>query len=140
MSADTSGIGGGARAAPAPMPRTPVAMQAATVAPKAAAAASAAAASGAASVELRPPEKVDVGFDAGEMRASLEEAVARLNEQARRSARNLNFSIDEVVDRTVITVRSSQTGEVVRQIPNEVVLKLALLLESMKGLMFDGSV
>ncbi|MFN9944855.1 MAG: flagellar protein FlaG [bacterium] len=74
------------------------------------------------------------------MRASLEEAVARLNEQARRSARNLNFSIDEVVDRTVITVRSSQTGEVVRQIPNEVVLKLAHHLESMKGLIFDGSV
>ena len=91
-------------------------------------------------VELRPPEKVDVGFDAGEMRANLEEAVARLNEQARRSARNLNFSIDEVADRTVITVRSSQTGEVVRQIPNEVVLKLAHHLESMKGLLFDGAV
>ena len=140
MSADTSGIGAAARAAAPPMPKSSNAVPSGGAAPRTAPAANMPGAGSARAVELRPPEKVDVGFDAGEMRANLEEAVARLNEQARRSARNLNFSIDEVADRTVITVRSSQTGEVVRQIPNEVVIKLAHHLESMKGLLFDGAV
>jgi flagellar protein FlaG len=88
-------------------------------------------------VTLRPPEKVDVGFDAREMRRQLEEAVQQLNEQSRRNGRDLNFRVDEVVDRTVITVRSKHSGEVVRQIPSETVLKVAHSIEDMKGLLLN---
>lgn len=89
------------------------------------------------SVTLRPPEKVDVGFDSREMRRQLEEAIQQLNEQSRRNGRDLNFRIDDVVDRTVITVRSKHTGEVVRQIPSETVMKLAHSIEEMKGLLLN---
>ncbi len=88
-------------------------------------------------VTLRPPEKVDIGFDAREMRRQLEEAVQQLNEQSRRNGRDLNFRVDDVVDRTVITVRSKHTGEVVRQIPSETVLKVAHSIEDMKGLLLN---
>lgn len=88
-------------------------------------------------VTLRPPEKVDIGFDAREMRRQLEEAVQQLNEQSRRNGRDLNFRVDDVVDRTVITVRSKHTGEVVRQIPSETVLKVAHNIEDMKGLLLN---
>jgi uncharacterized FlaG/YvyC family protein len=36
-----------------------------------------------------------------------------------------------------VTVRNSQTGEVVRQIPNEVVIKVAQSIDDFKGLMLN---
>jgi len=38
----------------------------------------------------------------------------------------------------VVTVRSAETGEVVRQIPNETVVKVAHNIEKMKGLLFSA--
>jgi flagellar protein FlaG len=60
-----------------------------------------------------------------------------LNEQMRSNGRDLNFSMDEASDRVVITVKHSQTGEIVRQIPNEVVLKVAHNLEQVKGMLLN---
>jgi len=82
---------------------------------------------------------VDIGFDAREMRRQLEDAIQQLNDQAQRNSRDLNFRVDDVVDRTVITVRSKHTGEVVRQIPSETVLKVAHNIEDMKGLLWNES-
>jgi flagellar protein FlaG len=88
-------------------------------------------------VKLRPPEPAELDFDVEEMRRSLEEAVARLNDQMAQTRRNLNFRVDEVVDRTVVTVRNSTTGELVRQIPSESMLKLAHSIEDIKGLLLN---
>ena len=52
--------------------------------------------------------------------------------------RGLGFHMDEAVGGPVVTVRSSETGEVVRQIPNEVVVRVAHSIEKMKGLMFNS--
>ena len=139
MSADTPSIAAAVRTQPpaaavaAPARQPPAAGQAAI--PEGRAASPALSAPRA--VTLRPPEKVDVGFDAREMRRQLEEAVQQLNEQSRRNGRDLNFRVDDVVDRTVITVRSKHTGEVVRQIPSETVLKVAHSIEDMKGLLLN---
>jgi flagellar protein FlaG len=46
--------------------------------------------------------------------------------------------MDEAVGGPVVTVRSADTGEVVRQIPNEVVVRVAHSIEKMKGLMFNS--
>ena len=54
----------------------------------------------------------------------------------RLNKRDLNFSVDDVVDKVVVTVKN-QEGEVVRQIPSEVALRVAHNLENMKGLMQD---
>ena len=61
---------------------------------------------------------------------------AFLNQLSPRSG-GLSFHIDEAVGGPVVTVRSSETGEVVRQIPNEVVVRVAHSIEKMKGLIFN---
>ena len=61
-----------------------------------------------------------------------------LNHQLASSKRGLGFHIDEAVGGPVVTVRSSETGEVVRQIPNEVVVRVAHSIEKMKGLIFNS--
>jgi len=75
--------------------------------------------------------------DPAEMRANLEAAIEKLNQQVERNGRGLNFAIDEKLNRPIITVRSTATGEVVRTIPNEVVIKVAHNIEDIKGLLMD---
>jgi flagellar protein FlaG len=90
-----------------------------------------------ASVEKAPAVKVEPLVDPDEMRANLEAAIEKLNEQVARNGRGLNFAIDEKLNRPIITVRSTATGEVVRTIPNEVVIKVAHNIEDIKGLLMD---
>ena len=90
-------------------------------------------------VEKVPPVRAEPLVDPQEMRANLEAAIEKLNEQVERNGRGLNFTIDEKLNRPVITVRSTATGEVVRTIPNEVVLKVAHNIEEIKGLLMDRS-
>jgi len=87
--------------------------------------------------EFKAPAKAEIRYDPAEMRRNLEEAIQRLNEQMKQNAQNLNFSIDELANRTVITVKNTETGEVVRQIPNETVLKVAHNIEKIKGLLHN---
>ena len=90
-----------------------------------------------ASVEKAPAVKVEPQVDPEEMRANLEAAIEKLNEQVARNGRGLNFAIDEKLNRPIITVRNTATGEVVRTIPNEVVIKVAHNIEDIKGLLMD---
>jgi flagellar protein FlaG len=88
-------------------------------------------------VEKAPAVKVEPLVDPAEMRANLEAAIEKLNQQVERNGRGLNFTIDEKLNRPIITVRSTATGEVVRTIPNEVVIKVAHNIEDIKGLLMD---
>lgn len=91
-----------------------------------------------ASVPQAPAVKAPPLVDPDKVRANLQEAVQRLNEQVEKNGRGLNFAIDDKLNRPVITVRSTQSGEIVRQIPNEVVIKVAHNIEDVKGLLADG--
>ena len=88
-------------------------------------------------VEKAPAVKAEPLVDPAEMRANLEAAIEKLNQQVERNGRGLNFAIDEKLNRPVITVRSTATGEIVRTIPNEVVIKVAHNIEDIKGLLMD---
>ena len=88
-------------------------------------------------VEKAPTVKAEPLVDPAEMRANLEAAIEKLNQQVERNGRGLNFAIDEKLNRPVITVRSTATGEIVRTIPNEVVIKVAHNIEDIKGLLMD---
>jgi flagellar protein FlaG len=90
-----------------------------------------------AKVKLQAPEKVDLGFSAKEMRENIQEAIDRLNQQLKANGRDLSFQMDEEINRPVITVRNIETGEVVRQIPSEEIIRMAHTLEEGKGLMFN---
>jgi len=134
MSGEMSMMGTGATVqstAPTMQPATAVAASAQS------AVATSAATGTSARAELRAPKPADLGFDPEEMRRNLTEAIDNLNEQMRSNGRDLNFRVDERVERTVITVKQAQTGEVVRQIPAEEILKLAHSIEDIKGLLFN---
>ena len=55
----------------------------------------------------------------------VEQAVARLNDYVQSTQRDLRFSVDEDLGRTVVRVIDSNTKEIIRQIPNETALNLA---------------
>jgi flagellar protein FlaG len=92
-----------------------------------------------AKVKLQAPEKVDLGFSAKEMRENIQEAIDRLNQQLKANGRDLSFQIDEEINRPIITVRNIETGEVVRQIPSEEIVRMAHSIEEGKGLLFNES-
>ena len=72
-------------------------------------------------------------------RIEVEQAMAELKRLADNSGRSLGFSHDRAVSGPVITVTDKDTGKVVRQIPTEVVVRVAHSIEQMKGLLFDQS-
>ena len=82
------------------------------------------------------PTPAPAQIDPIKARQALEEATRQLNEQLQRNSRDLSFSVDEVTNTVVVTVKNRH-GEVVRQIPNEVALRIAHNFENMKGLLQD---
>ena len=78
-------------------------------------------------------------IDLEDVRESLAEAIAALNEQMEKNGRGLKFSVDETINRHIIIVSNTQTGEVVRQIPTEVAVRVAHSIEDIKGLLSDES-
>jgi uncharacterized FlaG/YvyC family protein len=52
----------------------------------------------------------------------------------------IGFSVDNALETPVVTVRSTVTGEVVRQIPNEAAVRMAHNIESIKGLLINANV
>jgi len=89
--------------------------------------------------KVQAPKPVAIQFDPNEARQSVEEAVSILNQQLKQTNRGLGFRMDKVLNAPVVTVVSERTGEVVRQIPNEVVIRVAHNIERMKGFFFNSN-
>jgi flagellar protein FlaG len=87
--------------------------------------------------KVQAPKPVDIHFDRAEMQQTIQEAVHMLNQQISANNRGLGFHVDEAVGGPVVTVRSTSTGEVVRQIPNETVVNVAHNIDRMKGILFN---
>ena len=66
-------------------------------------------------------------------------AVKEINSELAKLQSELGFSVDKVANDVVITVKRKESGEVVRQIPSETVLKLAHNFEKLKGILLDES-
>ena len=67
----------------------------------------------------------------------LGKAVDILNEALAKDPIALRFSIDETLKRPIVTVVSEQTGEVVRQLPQEEVLRAVKNIDRMRGILFE---
>lgn len=89
------------------------------------------------SANLALPKKAEIHFDSELMMANMKEAVSRLNEMMQSGGRGLNFAMDNKLGRPVVTVTNTQTGEVVRTIPNEVIIRVGHSIEDLKGLLHD---
>ena len=60
---------------------------------------------------------------------SIEAVAERLDRYIKSVNRSLEFRVDSPSGRTVISVRDADTGELIRQIPNEEVLRFAQMTE-----------
>lgn len=89
---------------------------------------------------ITPIEKPVIDFDPKESQRQLSEAIAHLNEMMRSNGTNLNFSRDEALNQVVITVKNTETGKVIRQIPDETFLKVAHNIENLKGLLHNKEI
>jgi flagellar protein FlaG len=77
-------------------------------------------------VEVINPESVERSGQSQEQKEKqLEGAVTKLNDYIQNVQRDLEFQTDDSSGKTVITVVDRQTSEVVRQIPDDVALRLA---------------
>ena len=86
---------------------------------------------------VTPPARAQVKIDTETMRKNLQEAITRINDMVRDGGRGLNFSLDEKLGRPIVLVRKLESGEVIRQIPNEVVVKVAHSIEDLKGMLHN---
>jgi flagellar protein FlaG len=77
---------------------------------------------------ISPPDKA--------VQAAVEEIKAR----AQKLSPELEFKVDDATHRTVVTVRDTHTGDVIRQIPSEEVLWLAQHLDESPATLLDQKV
>lgn len=89
-------------------------------------------------IEVALPKRAELSVNPEETRRNLQDAIQRINDQMQSQRQNLNFHMDESTNRFVITVRNTQSGEVIRQIPDEVVLKVAHNIEQLKGVLHNA--
>lgn len=80
---------------------------------------------------------------------AIDQAVKHVAGYVQNITRELNFTVDEELDRFVVTVVDQETGKVIRQIPSEEMLALAKTLSNalengpsgqVKGILFQGRV
>jgi flagellar protein FlaG len=77
----------------------------------------------------------------------IETAVSQLSEFVQTNNRKLNFSVDEGSNKQVVRVTDAESGQIIRQIPSEEVLKLSERLQDLQtqlgttvGLLFNKQV
>jgi flagellar protein FlaG len=85
-------------------------------------------------VEL--PKRTSVDLEEGLKK--IEDIVEKMNDEMKATQRGLSFNFDRSINTHVVTVKSAESGEVIRQIPTEAVVRVAHNIEKLKGLMFDG--
>lgn len=85
---------------------------------------------------VAPPKKTSVDLEAGIRK--IQGIVERMNEEMKSNQRGLSFSFDRTISTHVVTVKSADSGEIIRQIPTEAVVRVAHNIEKLKGLLFDG--
>ena len=63
----------------------------------------------------------------------LDKALDEINEQMKAWSTQLQFEIDPNVHQVVVSVVDSESGDVIRTIPSEAVLKIAKMIVNMQG-------
>jgi flagellar protein FlaG len=67
----------------------------------------------------------------------IEAAIEDIRKMADDNLMNLGFTIDRKINTHIVTVTDLNTGKVIRQIPDEVVVRVARNLADFKGLLMD---
>lgn len=69
--------------------------------------------------------------------ADVESAVRELQQAAEASGANLQFSVDKEINKTIVKVVDSSTGDLIRQIPSEELVTIARNLDKVQGLLLN---
>lgn len=77
---------------------------------------------------------------AAEREEQVKEAAEKINEFIETMTHDLSFSVDKDTNRTVVKVLERESGDVIRQIPADEVLKIAKVLDELKGLIIREKV
>jgi flagellar protein FlaG len=93
-----------------------------------------------ASTPVAPKPAADMISQSELMRRNLDTALEHINSVMRDGGRNLSFSIDPALGRPIVVVRKEDTGEVIRQFPNEVVIKVAHSIDALKGVLLNKEI
>jgi flagellar protein FlaG len=136
MLSDIQGVSRPIHANAQPQVRSPASVQD-TLAPIKDAAAALPDASEVHAPKVQAPKPVEIKVDLEKMKANLQESLQKLNETMRDGGRSLTFHMDEQLGGLVVQVKNADTGEVVRQIPNDVVVRLARNFDALKGVLHN---
>jgi flagellar protein FlaG len=66
------------------------------------------------------------------------ETVKELERALPKASNSLVFSVDEVLNRPIITVVDKKTGDVVRTLPSDEIIRVAHNIDKMKGILFEA--
>lgn len=72
------------------------------------------------------------------VREKLEEISGLLNFEMKARSTNLDFQVDAATNRVVVKVINKDTGDVIREVPSEAILRVSQNIEALKGILFDG--
>ena len=67
----------------------------------------------------------------------IEEAIDTLNDALAKAPTKAIISHDDQLNRYIVKIADERSGEVIREVPSEAVLKFARNLQEIKGLLFD---
>ena len=67
----------------------------------------------------------------------LQAAIDTLNTAVKKTPTALSFSRDDSSKRFIVQVTDTDTGEVIRSLPGDAVLRMSRQLDAMKGIIFD---
>jgi len=81
-------------------------------------------------------QSTDASF--GKMRANLDEAISQINDAMSQRQINATISVDKNLNQFVVKITDKNTGELLRQVPNEAIQKFAMNLEQLKGILFEA--
>jgi len=70
----------------------------------------------------------------------IQQVAKRIDSYLKSVSRSLEFRVDAASGRTIVSVRDSQTGDLIRQIPGEEVLRLAELAEQQTIVLLNETV
>ena len=65
--------------------------------------------------------------------ADIQSAAAQVSDFVQAQNRNLNFSFDDEAQRSIVKVTDSETGDLIRQIPSEEVLRLSERIQNLQS-------
>lgn len=73
----------------------------------------------------------------GEQKSALEKALDLVNNNLQAWSTGMRFDVDEDAQRVVISIVDSSTGEVLRTVPSDAVLRVAKMIVQLQGSLVD---